>query len=170
MISMPDWVTVLFIVTVLCCSTPKVTQPFFDSDLISVSSYCKSNGIFLNTGKTKYMLVGRNLPNLEVSINMSTIDRVSQFKYLGYVIQNNLMFDKQIDTVRPRLNSACFTLKRFSFLPSHVLKLIFKSFVPVHIIYNDFIVLFSSKNVRGVWVEYSLSVVRVQEYVEDWKH
>ncbi len=73
-------------------------------DLQSVSVWMRENHLSLNVKKTKLMQVGsrRNLssvPSIGLSLNGERIDSVTEFKYLGIILDPNLLFDKHIDYI-----------------------------------------------------------------------
>ncbi len=73
-------------------------------DMQSVEYWMRQNHLSLNVKKTKMMLIGsrqrlRQVPNLSVSLNGQRVENMSQFKYLGMIIDNHLIFDKHIDFI-----------------------------------------------------------------------
>ena len=73
-------------------------------DLQSISYWMYQNRLSLNVKKTKLMLVGsrprlRGIVPLIVSLNGERVQLVSEFKYLGLILDQHLCFDKHIDYV-----------------------------------------------------------------------
>jgi hypothetical protein len=51
-------------------------------------NYCKNIGLAVNTGKTKYMKIGRNrgvIANEHIKIGSNSYEKVKTFKYLGFL-------------------------------------------------------------------------------------
>ena len=72
-----------------------------NKDLRSLSGWLKFKQLKLNTNKTKFMIISRNRVNENVSVEIDgeTIDRVSEIKYLGVIIDDKLKFNVHIDNV-----------------------------------------------------------------------
>ena len=68
-------------------------EDFYRGMIAYFASWCTSNHLILNTGKTKEMVFdfGRNLSFITpVCINNECIEQVTSFKYLGTFYSNNL--------------------------------------------------------------------------------
>nr|CAH7716432.1 unnamed protein product [Callosobruchus chinensis]CAH7751816.1 unnamed protein product [Callosobruchus chinensis] len=57
--------------------------------LNSVNEASQQRGLKINTNKTKFMVVSRdNLPNVDLQLNGTQIERVNKFKYLGSMVDD----------------------------------------------------------------------------------
>ena len=83
------------------------------SDLNNLKKWSVRNRIFINTEKTKAMLVkGKRLkkklvpdqPQFEVCLNGTRVDEVSSHKLLGVIIDTNLNFNDHIDNLCKKLS------------------------------------------------------------------
>lgn len=59
-------------------------------------SKCEENGLKINTGKTKYMVISRRPNNTNLFIDNVQIQRVDKFKYLGSYINDKLDHTQEI--------------------------------------------------------------------------
>ena len=53
---------------------------------------CKDSGLAANTGKTKYMEIGRNrgiIANEHIKIGSNSCEKVKTFKYLGSLLKKS---------------------------------------------------------------------------------
>ena len=81
-----------------------------------VEEWCKVNKILLNREKTKHMYIGpdrriKGEPE-EFVVNDVTIERVQNFKYLGVILDDKLIFDKNIERMNSTVNGKLISLAR----------------------------------------------------------
>ena len=71
-----------------------------NSDLEKIFEWLNANKLSLNIKKTKYMIFSKkmNIPNpsRQLLINNSPIERVKEFKFLGFVIDEHLSWTYHI--------------------------------------------------------------------------
>ena len=70
-------------------------------------TWCIANKLFLNLNKTKAMLVTHKRltnPIQNIVINNTEIEYVSEYKYLGLIIDKDLSFKKHVSNLNSRLN------------------------------------------------------------------
>lgn len=81
--------------------TPEEFQNAMQKDALALHKWLCRNVLTLNVGKTCYMTFGRarKLPDFNIKINDETIKRVTTYKYLGLVLDDNLMFKEHIEYV-----------------------------------------------------------------------
>ena len=112
-------------------------------DINSISNWCNENGIFINTDKTKIMVLGSNnalskLPNFDVKLGNVQLKHVSAYKYLGVTIDCQLNYNLHVNKI-----IACVTskLKQFyrmrSFLSVKAALLVYKSMLLPILEYGD---------------------------------
>ena len=109
-----------------------------NSELQSIVTWLRCNRLSLNISKTSYMAFGPSSHNtdLGLSINGIMIDQVTQFKFLGIVIDSNLNFKHQIDVVLAKINSFCGVIRRSNTVPVPVLKTMYFSLAWSHLSYG----------------------------------
>jgi hypothetical protein len=60
---------------------------------------CKDIGLVVNTGKTKYMVVGRRrgmVANEHIAVRSNSYEKVKTFKYLGSLLTNQNSIHEKI--------------------------------------------------------------------------
>ena len=77
-------------------------------------TYCKTNFLELNAKKTNEMIIdykkSKALPNH--IINDHTVERVSTYKYLGVMLNNDLSWSNNTDYIISKLNSRLYCLRK----------------------------------------------------------
>ena len=106
-------------------------------DLEAITEWLHKNKLFLNTNKTKVMLLGSS-PRLRkvdensfsVIVNGCKLERVNKAKCLGVVIDDELLWHKQVNCVIQKLFCKISLLRRLStFLDSNILNILYKSLI-----------------------------------------
>lgn len=107
-------------------------------DIDVLNKWLCRNVLTLNTKKTCYMTFGRarSIVDLNVTVDGEIIGRVSSFKYLGLVMDENLKFDKHVDHVKKLVRPFISLMWRSGrFIPMHKRKQIYMAYVHCHLIY-----------------------------------
>ena len=71
---------------------------------------CKDIGLAANTGKTKYMEIGRHrgiIANAHIKIGSNFYEKVETFKYLGSLLTNQTSIQKEIK-FRVKSGNSCY--------------------------------------------------------------
>ena len=102
--------------------------------------FFKSNKLALNESKTNFIVfhTKSNKPPDDFRISLNSIDlkRVTNTKFLGVKIQENLSWKTHIDFICDRVSRTTGVLARLKhFLPKHALLLIFNSLCVSHMTY-----------------------------------
>lgn len=81
------------------------------NDMVLLHRWLCQNVLTMNVGKTCYMTFGkaRHLPNFRIVINGQEMERVTTFKYLGLVLDENLTFKEHIDHVKKMIRPFNFS-------------------------------------------------------------
>lgn len=90
------------------------------TDLIKILKWCDENLMLINYNKCSYMLFERrsvDYDNLdfEIKISNTVIERVKSVKYLGLIIDSKLNYQMHIDSLKHRLRSMSFAIRRSRF-------------------------------------------------------
>ena len=104
-----------------------------------------TNKLSLNFGKTKYMIfhnkqdqkILKRIKKFKLNINKNCIKQVSEFKYLGIILDNKLKWHDHIESLCIKLSKAAgmiYKLKRVA--PKSVVKMVYYSIVDSHIRYG----------------------------------
>ena len=99
------------------------------------NNWIRSNGMIINEGKTKAMLVGSRQKikdanisgeQLDISINDKQISCVTSEKILGLTLDSLISWDKHIDNLCLTLSRRVGLLRRLcNFIPSHLRKVLY---------------------------------------------
>ena len=79
---------------------------------------CKDFGLAVNTGKTKYMEIGRNrdmIANVHIKIGSNSYEKVKTFKYLGSSLRNQNSIQEEIKC-RLKAGNSCYSVDYFYLL------------------------------------------------------
>ena len=84
---------------------PQELETVLNKELSFMANWFSHNHLILNVQKCNYMVIGsqaRLAPfrNVNVSIGNTQLERVNQCKYLGVIIDCNLTWSQQIESVR----------------------------------------------------------------------
>ena len=97
----------------------------------------------LNATKTKMMIFqykqikfkNHQVPNIE--INNTPVERVTQFKFLGVIIDSNLTWFPHQNFIANKLSRICGILSRLKhYIPIHILKIIYSPLFMSHLRYG----------------------------------
>ena len=116
-------------------------------DLNNLIEWCTDNKVTINTKKTKYCIYGmrsnvKRSKSLDtvLSLNNNRLDRVSSYKYLGFILDEHLNFNKHISEMCNLVSHKLYLLSRIrKFLTTQACITIFKTMVLSVIEYGDII-------------------------------
>ena len=101
------------------------------------------NKLTLNYKKTKFMLVTnrtyteRYKSKFRVNINKQNIERISEFKYLGVLIDHKLRWNKHVDYLKVKIAKAAGAIKKTrAFMPMSASMMLYNSLVDSHLRYG----------------------------------
>ena len=107
-------------------------------ELAKVDNWMKTNKLTINYDKTNYIIFTKQDKNVEfkLQMNSNTIQMVQETKYLGVIIDANLNWKSQIQTVKTKLSRACYIMSKIKhYVDSGTLKMIYYSLIFPHINY-----------------------------------
>ena len=98
------------------------------------------NKLSLNLKKTKYMLFhhhNKKLPNnIPLEINLTEIERVTNFIFLGVIINEHLTWKPHIDKICRKISKYIGIFNKLKhYLPQHILRILYCSIVQSHLSY-----------------------------------
>ena len=117
------------------------------SDLNNLMGWCTDNKVTINCKKNKYCIYGmranvRRSKSLDTILSLSNnrLDRVSSYKYLGFILDEHLNFNKHVSELCNIVSHKLFLMSKIrKFLTSQACITIFKTMVLSVIEYGDII-------------------------------
>ena len=113
-----------------------------NSDLGNIHTWLLANKLTLNTKKTEYMIIGSRyrLSKIEddpkIRLGESDIKRVKQAKTLGIVIDEQLLWKKQIDEIATKVSIGIGMLRRMkAYVPQYTLETVYNALIMPHFDY-----------------------------------
>ena len=107
------------------------------NDLAELSNWCDINKLTINCKKTKYCVYGmrkivKRSKNVDIilSLNNVPLERVCSYKYLGFILDGHLNFNKHINSMVSTVSHKLYLLSRIRrYLNDTACILIFKTMV-----------------------------------------
>ena len=126
--------------TTLCCNLNGVnSEVTINNELSKISEWLSSNKLSLNIKKTKFMVFHTpqrrvNYPVLK--LNNVNIEKVSQFNFLGVVINSTLKWDKHIAHISLKISRATDVIFRLRHIyPREILLTLCNTLILSHLSY-----------------------------------
>ena len=91
------------------------TDNEYQLEVQSFVTWCRENYLLLNVQKTKEIVIDfRRTPQVhnDLIINDENVERVSEYKYLGTIINDKLNFEENINTIYKKANSRMFFVRK----------------------------------------------------------
>ena len=113
-----------------------------NKEIDKIQDWLTANMLSLNLNKTKMMVFHNKQKNIEkhipkISINGTEIERVSEFNFLGIVINENMDWSSHIFKISNKISRTIGILNRLKrFLPSGILRQIYCSLILPHLHYG----------------------------------
>ena len=110
-----------------------VAVSYMQRDINSISTWCEKNGIFVNTDKSKVMVLGststlKRLPTFEIKLGDTPLQNVSSYKHLGVTIDCQLNYNLHVNKIVASMSSKLKQFQRMrSFLNVKAALLVYKS-------------------------------------------
>lgn len=112
-------------------------------ELTKISNWLSVNKLSINSLKSKFMLFHlpqrhkNSIPQLNLSLNGIPIEQVSEFNFLGIVIDETLSWKPHLNKICTRISRSVGVIKRLSkTLPTHTLITLYNSLILPHIRYG----------------------------------
>ena len=122
-------------------------------DLINLTEWCNKNKLTINSKKNKYCIYGlRSLikksktKDISLSLNEYILDRVCSYKYLGFILDDHLNFNKHIIEMCKLVSHKLYLLSKVRrYLTTEACITVFKTMILSLIEYGDIIYAGSSQ-------------------------
>ena len=129
------------------------------NDLNNLSKWCERNKLTINSKKTKYCIYGMksNIKKSKtihtvLSLNNNILDRVCSYKYLGFILDDHLTFNKHISELCKIVSHKLYLLAKIRrYITTEACINVFKTMILSLIEYGD--VIFagtSSRNLNNI--------------------
>ena len=113
-----------------------------NNELERVNTWLKLNKLTLNVEKTKGMIFHkrRKIEHTKSSMNNRTIDIVSQFSFLGVILDEHLSWKEHVNMVTNKLSQISGVINRLKYVfPKQILKNLYKSLFTPHLNYGSLV-------------------------------
>ena len=105
--------------------------------------WCEGNLLTINCKKSQWLqtsLISKRKPEVEFKLGNIALEQVVQYRYLGIIMDNELKFQQQRDSLHKRINyKNCFFKKIRQFINPETALTIYKSTILPIIEYADFV-------------------------------
>ena len=141
-----------------------------NTELSKIYDWLAVNKLSLNISKTKFMIFhhpNKPIPqNLQIKINETCIERVSEFCFLGLVINEHLTWKNHVDTISNKISKYTGILNRLKhFLPRNILRTLYCSLIQSQLNYCVLVWGFDNKRIERVQKK-SVRVITCSRYNE----
>ena len=105
------------------------------------------NNLCINWDKTKVMFLSKAhiKPPINVNLCGSNVEVVSDFKLLGICIDNGLIFNKYVDSLKKSVNTKLYSISKIFYLSYPIKIQFFKTFIQPHFDYCSSLTIYMSK-------------------------
>ena len=139
-----------------------------NTELSKIYDWLAVNKLSLNISKTKFMIFhhpNKLIPqNLQIKINETFIERVSEFCFLGLVLNENLNWKTHVDKISNKISKYTGILNRLKhFLPKNILRTLYCSLIQSQLNYCILIWGFDCKRIEKVQKK-SIRVITCSRY------
>lgn len=117
---------------------PEKIQEYITQDMKRLEEWCFNNLITINEDKTQYMVFSKrtHTPTFDIKIKNKKIKQITQTKYLGLTITDNLKWDKHIQNLTKKTSKAIAGIYKIkSIIPENMKKSIYHSMFTAHVNY-----------------------------------
>ena len=125
--------------TIYCNIDQNVSDEVINMELSKVSQWLAANKLSLNVAKTKFMVFHMHQKAVtypDLYLNGNKIERVTQFNYLGLILQANLSWNKHISHISLKVSKTIGILNRLkSIYPRKVLLTLYNTLILPHFNY-----------------------------------
>ena len=114
-------------------------------DLDNLADWCNRNKLTINSKKTKYCVYGlrsaikkSKTKDISLSLNTDILDRVCSYKYLGFILDDHLNFNKHISELCNQITHKLYLLSKIrKYLTSEACIMVFKTMILSLFEYGD---------------------------------
>ena len=113
-----------------------------NTELRNIQEWLNINKLSLNVSKTKFMIFHHHQRNIKtitptLKINCEPVERVTEFKFLGLTIDENLSWEPHIQKISNKIARTLGIMCRLkNFLPTDILRILYNSLILPHLQYS----------------------------------
>ena len=115
----------------------KHLQRIMNTQAKNICQWLVTNRLTINVKKTKYMIlhkkrgskVHRKVKKFKLNINNFCIEQVSEFKYLGILLDNKLNWHKHIESLCSKVSKATGVLYKLRKIPENAKKMLYHTLI-----------------------------------------
>ena len=111
-----------------------------NTELDKIADWLELNKLSLNVKKSKHILFHnrwKRVPDLNLEIDRNTIDKTSEFSFLGLTINENLTWKNHVNIISNKISRIAGLLKRLrNYLPTYTKLQIYNSLILPHCYYG----------------------------------
>ena len=141
--------------TVIYSSSKNINRAIanIQHDLNELTNWCKTNSIFINPNKTKYIIFSNQKITQTLSqltVDDTNINQVSQFTYLGVTLDQHLTFKNHAQQTINKVSAKVYQLKKMrKLLSNKAALLIYKNMILPILEYGDIFLTSAPKELKG---------------------
>ena len=101
--------------TLYCNINQNIGEEVINAELLKLWEWPGANKLSLNIAKTKYMVFHtskRNVIYPNIKVNISNIERVTQFNFLGVILHSHMTWNKHINHISMKIARSIGILHR----------------------------------------------------------
>ena len=113
-------------------------QKICDNELIKIHNWMKINKLSINFEKTNFMIFSKKRKKVKFNLDIegNILNRVSNIKYLGIMINECLNWSSHIQHVRTKISRACYIISKIRYyVDQKTLIMLYYSMVYSHLTY-----------------------------------
>ena len=119
---------------------PENIQRNINSELAKIYEWLSLNCLNLNVNKSKFMVFHKHpkvIPDLRIQMNNVEIDRVSEFNFLGVIVDEHITWKPHIEKIRVKISKIIGIMRKLQCtLTSSILLKIYNSLILPHFNYG----------------------------------
>ena len=119
---------------------PENIQRNINSELAKIYEWLSLNCLNLNVNKSKFMVFHKHpkvIPDLRIQMNNVEIDRVSEFNFLGVIVDEHITWKPHIEKIRVKISRIIGIMRKLQCtLTSSILLKIYNSLILPHFNYG----------------------------------
>ena len=117
---------------------PTNLQINVNNELARVDEWMKTNKLSINYSKSNYIIFTRkkSQTNYNIDIQGNRLQRVSQTKYLGVIINEKLKWNDHVDYISKKISKGCYIISKIRyFVQKFTLRMLYFSLIQSHLNY-----------------------------------